>query len=121
MNSWASSFLDEDNDAMGDPEYFFIRMTAQSQQPITEDNTVKFNAIERLINPTPPTDTDARLAALRALSGAAHKGRLDEAERRALTPDECWGHDVLKANGICPECLWPQFQCECEDAADGLE
>jgi hypothetical protein len=57
---------------------------------------------------------DARLAALRALSDAAHKGRIEEAERRELTEDECWGRDLLLANGICPSCLYPVFQCECE-------
>jgi hypothetical protein len=100
VNTWASDFLDEDTD-MSDPSYFFIRRQLQSQ----------------------PTDADARLAALRALSDAAHKGRVEEAEREAerelhkmYMEEEYYGAQVLLNNGICPECLWPLPDCECPTA-----
>jgi hypothetical protein len=61
----------------------------------------------------------ARLAALSALSAAAHKGRNEEAERRELTPDECWEPAVLVASGICPQCRYPAHDGQCKGSADG--
>jgi hypothetical protein len=87
VSTWASDFLQEDND-MTDPLFHPRRWAQQT--------------------------ADARLAALNALSAAAHKGRDAEAERRALTPDECYGRDVLLNAGICPECLYQFEHCECE-------
>ena len=92
-------------------------------------------------------DADARLAALNALSAAAHKGRLDEAERppvQIILPHgaiasrrgtDCDIHLIMPngqtrcgfvSNGWLDmeedddTCVWEQCAtCYCEDAADG--
>ena len=64
-----------------------------------------------------PASCDARLTALSALSTAAHKGRIEEAERaqRQRNDDDlCYRVDVLLRNGICPECHEMGEACVCE-------
>lgn len=89
-NSWARDFLDEDNNDMSDPSYFFIRMVQAAREQAAKD------------------------AAIGALSEAARQERA----RRALL-EQFYGQQVLLGNGICPSCLEQLPSCVCEDNHNG--
>lgn len=41
----------------------------------------------------------------------------DDKKRRAPLRDEFYGPMLLRANGICPVCLYEVGECQCEDAS----
>jgi hypothetical protein len=55
---------------------------------------------------------DARLAALRALSDAAHKGRVEEAERPPVI-EKAEDVSLIFFNNVCPECHCNEGDCIC--------
>lgn len=124
MSTWASNILDEGND-MGDPDYFFIRMMAQArahieeQRTSTEDNTVKFNPIERQLSTPDPDDCAGGCGWPSALCKCEALANIfeDSITHKQLTLDECYGREALRQNGICPVCFYHIPECQCEKGA----
>lgn len=97
MKSWASSFLDEDFD-MADKLFYQRLWVHQNECP-------------------GGCGWPADLCKCEALANIFQ----DSITHRELTPDECYGREVLRQAGICPECHEFEQECVCEDAADGVE
>ena len=89
MNSWASDFLDEDNDM---PSWY--------------------NGSVRRAVPREVLNAYAREAAHRAITKAREAQKQDEAKP---LNDKYYADMLLMVNGICPECLYMFIDCECED------
>jgi hypothetical protein len=119
MRSWASEFLDEDDNDMGDPSWFFQMMVNQSRQSIQPTNTgddMQFNAIERQLA-TDPDDCPGGCGWPAISCKCAELANIftDSIARPELTLDECYGREVLRQNGICPVCFYhTPGDCECE-------
>lgn len=101
---------------MGDP-LFYPNMWKR-QRDNTGDDNMDLNWVTRKLNKL--DNETARLNALLALSNAVDEARRDEDQRRRdreALRDPYYGHELLRANGICPLCLYPlDGECQCESA-----
>jgi hypothetical protein len=101
MSTWARDFLGEDSD-MGDPSYFFIKMTQQAREDLQRADA---------------DDCPGGCGWPAISCKCAELANIfqDSIARPELTPDECYGREVLRQAGICPVCFYhTPDECECE-------